>query len=176
MKHSVFYLALVLSPILFFGCSQYDEQVRPLEGDNQTPNLDVTQINGIGYYSGETWDAGGYGADFLIMLTGEFEGCLYVYVDEFDCSPSGAYSESGQEYFHGTYRGQTGSFWTTYKFSDNNEGCENGMYQSANIFHRCQHSIQNDSGEGVFKGVSGRINFKGNVDTGEFPYHGELRW
>jgi hypothetical protein len=55
-------------------------------------------------------------------MTGDLEGCLYIFVDEYECSPSGTYREIGRELFVGSYNGGSGSFWTTYKFEAKYEG------------------------------------------------------
>ena len=76
--------------------------------------------------------------------------------------------------FVGTYNGEEGTFWTNYRFEAKYEGCEDGFFVGAEIFGRCQHPIVEGSGTGVFEGATGRIDFKDNVDTGEFPYKGHI--
>jgi len=138
-------------------------------------NAGNTQISGIGYYADPTdCDYESQGAVFALKITGDLEGCLYVYVEDYGCSPSGTYRESGMEYFVGTYHGEEGTFWTNYKFEAKYEGCEDGFFVGAEIFGRCQHPIVEGSGTGVFEGVTGRVDFKDNVDTGEFPYKGHI--
>jgi len=110
-------------------------------------------------------------------MTGDLNGCLYVFVDEYECSPSGTYREEGREKFIGTYNGQSGTFWTTYKFEAKYEGCSpDGSYLGAEIFGRCQHPIVAGSGTGVFSGVTGQINFKDDIEAGNFPYRAHLRF
>ena len=110
-------------------------------------------------------------------MIGDLEGCWYIFVEEFDCSPSGTYRESGRELFVGTYMGKTGSFWTGYRFEGKYEVCnEDGTYAGLEIFGRCQHPIEDGSGEGVFKGVSGRFDFKDDIAAGNFPYRGHLKF
>ena len=46
----------------------------------------------------------------------------------------------------------------------------------AEIFGRCQHPIVTGSGTGVFNGVTRQINFKDNIEAGNFPYRGQLRF
>ncbi len=70
----------------------------------------------------------------------------------------------------------SGTFWTTYRFEAKYEGCSDGFFEGAEIFGRCQHPIQDGSGEGVFAGVTGRLDFKDNVETGDLPYRGHLRF
>jgi hypothetical protein len=110
-------------------------------------------------------------------LTGDLKGCLNVFIDDFECSPSGTYREEGREYFVGTYKGKTGTFWTGYKFEGKYEGCAaNGAALGAEIFGRCQHPIVEGSGEGAFEGVTGRLDFKDDIEAGNFPYRGHLQF
>ncbi|MEO7801138.1 MAG: hypothetical protein ABIR81_04025, partial [Ginsengibacter sp.] len=119
----------------------------------------------------------GQGAAFAVKMTGDLEGCLYAFIDEFECSPSGTYREEGRELFIGTYKGEAGSFRTAYKFEGKYEDCaENGGASGAEIFGRCQHPIVAGSGDGVFAGVTGRLDFKDDIAAGNFPYRGHLRF
>ena len=139
----------------------------------------ATQISGVGFYAatGECNSPLGQGATFAIKMTGDLEGCLYSFVDDFECSPSGTYREEGRELFIGTYNGETGTFWTGYKFEGKYEGCpKDGDPLGAEIFGRCQHPIVKGSGDGVFDGVTGRLDFKDDIEAGNFPYRGHLRF
>lgn len=183
MKMKRLHLLIACLPLLIVGCDKtnYDTQdvVEPNTGlVDFRSNLGATQIAGIGYYaSSEECDYPGVGADFALGLTGDLEGCLYAFVDSYDCSPSGTYREEGREYFVGTYDGAAGTFWTTYKFEAKFEGCtEDGHFVGAEIFGRCQHPIVKGSGTGVFEGVEGRLDFKDDVESGTFPYRGHLRF
>ena len=110
-------------------------------------------------------------------MTGDIAGCHYVFIDEFECSPGGTYRESGREHFVGTYNGEAGTFWTTYRFESRYEGCaEGGAALGAEIFGRCQHPIVEGSGDGVFDGVTGRLDFVDDIAAGNFPYRGHLRY
>ena len=142
-------------------------------------SMGATQYDGIGYY--DDVDAcnvaGQEGAAFAVRMTGDLEGCLYVFVDEFECSPSGTYREVGRELFIGTYKGSSGSFWTTYRFEAKYEGCaEDGSYLGAEILGRCQHPLVDGSGEGVFEGVSGRLDMKDDIEAGNYPYRGHFKF
>lgn len=136
------------------------------------------QLSGVGFYATqEECDPLSQGATFSIGMTGDLEGCLYAFVDAYDCSPSGTYRESGREYFVGTYKGEAGTFWTKYKFEGRYETCNpDGTYIGAEIFGRCQHPIIAGSGDGVFQGVTGRIDFKDDIAAGNFPYRGHFRY
>lgn len=178
MCAKLFYPILLSLTVILFGCSDVplnDDQIR----SSQDLHLDVgaSQISGVSYYADPAeCDYIGQGADFALILSGDFEGCLYAFVENYNCSPSGTYRESGYELFVGTYKGEQGSFMTGYRFEGKYEGCENGLPVGAEIFGRCQHPIIEDSGTGAFEGVSGRINFKDDVVKQEFPYSGHLRY
>ena len=166
---------------ILFGCSKDKNTISQIEKlpEEQTTahrNTGVTQISGIGYYAiADECDFESQGAAYAIKMTGDLEGCLYVFIDEFECSPSGTYREEGREYFVGTYNGQSGTFWTNYKFEARYEDCDGGPL-GAEIFGRCQHPILEGSGIGVFNGVSGQLNFKDDIEAGNFPYRGHLRY
>ncbi len=136
----------------------------------------ATQLSGIGFFDAtDDCNSASQGATFSIIMTGDLVGCLYTYVDDFKCSPSGTYREIGREYFVGTYNGESGTFWTNYKFEAKFEGCaEDGSYLGAEIKGRCQHAFVKDSGTGVFEGVTGRLDFKDDIEEGNYPYRGHL--
>ncbi len=169
--------------ILVMSCSTVDSEsietdLNTLEGINGSASKGATQISGIGFFDEfDVCDSGGEGADFALQLTGDLEGCLYVFVESYDCSPSGTYRESGTELFVGTYNGVDGTFETAYKFEAKYEECnEDGTFGGAEIFGRCQHPITKGSGTGIFDGVTGRLDFKDDVETGELPYRGHLKY
>jgi hypothetical protein len=135
----------------------------------------ATQISGIGFpaETGECTDSQGEGSDFAIKMTGDLEGCHYVFVETATCSPSGIYLETGTETFVGLYNREAGTFRTTYRFEAKYEDCPNLVVE---IIGRCQHPITAGRGEGVFAGVSGRLDFKDDIEAGNFPYRGHLRF
>lgn len=135
----------------------------------------ATQISGVGFFAepGECTDSEGDGSDFALTLTGDLEGCHYVFVETAECSPSGTYVETGTEISVGRYNGEAGTFRTTYLFTAKYEDCPNLVGE---IVGRCQHPIIAGSGTGVFAGVSGRLDFKDDIAAGNFPYRGHLRW
>jgi len=183
MKHKTFISLSLFVAIVLFACSKNSHTVSQKEAlsEEQTAannGAGATQISGVGFYAttGEC-DYVTQGAAYAIRMTGDLQGCLYAFIDEYECSPSGTYREEGREYFVGTYNGQTGTFWTTYKFEAKYEGCsENGAPLGAEIFGRCQHPIVEGSGTGVFNGISGQLNFKDDIEAGNFPYRGQLRF
>ena len=183
MKHKTFICLSFFLAVILFACSKNSNtgsQNERLPEEQTAANISAgaTQISGVGFYAtaGEC-DYENEGAAYAIRMTGDLQGCLYAFIDEYECSPSGTYREEGREFFVGTYKGQTGTFWTTYKFEARYEGCsENGAPLGAEIFGRCQHPIVTGSGTGVFNGVSGQINFKDDIEAGNFPYRGQLRF
>lgn len=181
MKHKTFICLILLLAVILFSCSKNNNTVSQKETLNEEQTAanigsGATQISGVGFYatSGEC-DYESQGAVYAIKMTGDLEGCLYAFIDDYECSPSGTYREEGREYFVGTYNGQSGTFWTTYKFEAKYEDCDGGPL-GAEIFGRCQHPIEAGSGTGVFAGVSGQINFKDDIEAGNFPYRGQLRF
>jgi hypothetical protein len=168
--------------MLNLGCTKENS---PTEDLTQTENVAAlrasagsTQFDGIGYFdAADECGAAAAGAAYAVTMTGDLEGCLFVFIDEYECSPSGTYREIGREHFVGTYNGEAGTFWTSYKFEAKYEGCaENGSYVGAEIFGRCQHPIVAGSGTGIFEGVSGRMDMKDNVTEGSYPYRGHFRY
>jgi hypothetical protein len=135
----------------------------------------ATQISGIGFFAepDECADPEGAGADFANTMEGDLVGCLYVFVETAESSPSGTYRETGTEIFVGWYNGETGTFRTTYRFEAKYEDVENLVGET---FGRCQHPIVAGSGTDVFDGVTGRLDFKDDIEAGNFPYGGHLRW
>src|SRR5215208_603791 len=139
----------------------------------------ATQISGVARFAdpGECVDPDpegpGAGADYALVMTGDLEGCLYTFVGPAVSSPSGTYRETGTETFVGSYMGESGTFETTYRFEAKYEDV---APPTGEIFGRCQHPIVEGSGTGTFEGVSGRLDFKDDVETGEFLYRGHLRF
>ncbi|MFN2202902.1 MAG: hypothetical protein ACK2UO_17010, partial [Caldilineaceae bacterium] len=60
-----------------------------------------------------------------------------------------------------------------YRFSAKYEDCTNLVNE---IVGRCQHPIIANSGEGAFEDVTGRIDFKDDIEAGDFPYRGHLQY
>jgi len=166
--------------LIIVGCSKDSTLDNDLAQSQQGSDLSTTkkasqgatQLSGIGFFdAADECNFAGQGATFSINMTGDLAGCLYTFVDEFECSPSGTYREIGRDYFVGTYNGESGTFWTTYKFEGKYEGCaEDGSYIGAEIKGRCQHPLVEDSGTGVFDGVKGILLFKDDIEAGNYPY------
>ena len=139
----------------------------------------TNHILGIGYLdtAGDCGDppAGyaGYG-DFTLVMTGDLEGCWYTdIVTAIDHgSPSGIYQERGKEIFVGSLDGgPVGTFTTTYQF---NSKWDPDVSTGSEVHGSCQHPITVGSGTGGFEGVTGRVDFKDDVVTGDYPYRGHI--
>jgi hypothetical protein len=179
--NTIFLRLITCLVLLCFGCQKNYNDTSDLSLSKQANSTRTTgsiQISGIGFFdAADACNSAGQGASYALTLTGDLEGCHYFFVEYFECSPSGTYREQGRELFIGTYKGEAGTFWTTYRFEAKYEGCaENGSYIGAEILGRCQHPIVTGSGTGVFEGVTGRLDFKDDIEAGNFPYRGHLRW
>jgi hypothetical protein len=182
MKNKIFTQLICCLTLMVLGCSNENfESPRLTQGDLKTANsqanvVGAKQITGVGFFDeSDACESSNQGAYFALNMTGDLEGCLYVFVDDYECSPSGTYREIGRELFVGTYNGESGTFWTNYRFEAKYEGCsEEGFFLGAEIFGRCQHPIIDGSGDGVFEGVTGRLNFYDDIETGSYPYKGHL--
>jgi hypothetical protein len=132
----------------------------------------ATQISGVGFFDeDDVCDSGSVGADFALIMTGDLEGCLYTFVETQESAPSGTYRETGTELFVAS--NGAGTFETTYRFEAKYEDVDN---LDGEIFGRCQHPIVEGSGTGIFEGVTGRVDFKDDVEAGNFPYRGHLQY
>jgi hypothetical protein len=175
---------LLLAIGLFLSCEKEIVQDQTKETQLAKAAAEISsngaaQVSGVGFYAEPLeCDVAAQGATYAVKMTGDLEGCLYVFIDDFNCSPSGTYRETGREYFVGTYKEEgSGTFWTTYKFEAKYEGCaENGAALGAEILGRCQHPIVKGSGDGIFEGVTGRLDLKDDIEAGNFPYRGHLKF
>ena len=133
----------------------------------------ATQVSGVGFFDEAEPPvcAPVMDADFAVIMTGDLEGCLYTFIETQERSPSGTYRETGTELFVDS--DGTSTFETTYRFEAK---YEDASTQSGEIFGRCQHPIVEGSGTGIFEDVTGRIDFKDDVEAGTFPYRGHLRF
>jgi hypothetical protein len=133
----------------------------------------ATQISGVAFFAdtGDCVDPEGVGADYAVVMTGDLKGCLYTFVETAESSPSGTYRETGTELFVDSEG--AGTFETTYRFEAKYEDVAD---PATEIFGRCQHPIVEGSGTGIFEGVSGRLDFKDDIEAGNFPYRGHLRY
>ena len=143
----------------------------------------ATQISGIGYVPGEgectdvVVNEVGQVADSATKMTGDLEGCQYVFVETHTCGPSGIYIETGSEIYILDGPNGQGTFNTTYRFQAKFEGCgADGFPIGAELFGGCQHPIVANTGTGDYEGVTGRLHFKDDIAAGNFPYTGHLKW
>jgi hypothetical protein len=111
--------------------------------------------------------------DFALDVSGDLDGCWYVAVDDARyIEGSGVYLETGRERFVGCLDGDgCGTFDTTYRF----EAKFTDVDLTEEIHGRCQHPITAGTGTDGFAGVTGRVDFKDDVDAGIFYYRGHLR-
>ena len=134
----------------------------------------ATQISGLGSYDARCDPTSvDPDASYAIILHGDLEGCLYTFVETAESSPSGTYRETGTELFVGSTSEGAGTFETTYRFEAKYEDLND---PATEIFGRCQHPIVEGSGTGIFEGASGILLFKDDIEAGNFPYRGHLRW
>ena len=184
MNNKIFIL-LIFCLALIIGCgkdnpmSEAQSKQAPVSNTQESVSKKgAIQISGLGVFDApDACDAQSQGAAYSLTMSGDLVGCLYTYVDGFECSPSGTYREVGREYFVGTYNGQLGTFWTNYKFEAKYEGCAaNGSFVGAEIKGRCQHPIAVGSGTGVFEGLTVRLAFRDDIANGNYPFTGHLQF
>ena len=128
----------------------------------------TTQISGVGVFDGNA-ECTEIPSLFTMKMDGDLVGCWYTTSFEVvQSTPSGVYQERGTETFIGCLADLTtcGTFSTTYKFT------AKYAVDGAEIHGRCQHPIV--SGTGDFEGATGRVDFKDDVQTGEFHYRGHI--
>ncbi len=134
----------------------------------------ATTFSGIATWpsEGQCTDLDGF--SYVVVMTGDLQGCHYTFVDTATCSPGGAYNETGHEMFIGTYNGQPGTFETTYRFTAKYNNCTDFK----ELQGRCQHPLVDGSGTGVFEGMTGRLDMRDHNEAGVplyFPYRGYLQ-
>lgn len=178
---------MIFCLVLILGCSKDDigpQKLKISDLDKQASVSGkwsgVSRVRGVGFYgTPDVCNPASQGATYSVIMTGDLEGCLYAFVDEFKCLGNGYYFEKGREYFVGTYKGKSGTFRTTYNFEAKFEGCNgDGTPAGLEIFGLCQHPLVEGSGQGVFKGATGRLDFVDNVKATpiNFPYIGTLKF
>ena len=122
-------------------------------------------------------DCGLAGSDFALLMTGDLEGCLSIFVQGFTCKEVNDfdhYTERGRETFVGTWRGKQGRFTTTYVVdAAYAEGFCQSFDFTLELSGSCIHKIQGRSGafkdaEGVYKMYDVITNVTGDPVTGAF--------
>jgi hypothetical protein len=115
-----------------------------------------------------------------LQLSGSFEGCWYLTaIEDSRWNPvSGIYREVGTEEFVGCldFEGAEvcGTFDTTFRFTAQFPPGPEPDFANE-IRGRCQHPITAGTGTDGFAGVTGRLDFKDDVDAGVFYYRGHVR-
>lgn len=91
MKHRFIYLPVAILVLL------------ALIIPSQALALGATQFSGVAYWPGEgqCTDPEGAGSSYVVLMTGDLQGCHYTFVETAVCSPGGAYNETGHEVFVG---------------------------------------------------------------------------
>lgn len=117
------------------------------------------------------------GSDYAILLTGDLEGCLSTFVQDFKCKELEHYDlylEEGREVFVGKFRGKEGRFRTTYTFdAAYAKGFCQSFDASLEVGGGCNHKINGGSrvfedAEGLIKFIDVIANVTGDPLTGEF--------
>ena len=133
----------------------------------------AAQVAGIGTLDieGEICDRGVAEVFPPTVMTGDLNGCWYVDAFTGGSHPSGTYQETVTETFVGCLADGTtcGTFGTMHRFE------AKFAPDGSEIFGRCQHPIVSGSGTEGFEGVSGRVDFKDDVDAGVLRYRGYLK-
>ena len=122
-------------------------------------------------------DCGAAGSDFALLMSGDLEGCLSIFVQGYTCKELNGfahYTERGREAFAGTWRGKNGRFATKYVVD---AAYASGFCQSLEytleLSGSCTHHIEGRSGvfagtEGVFTLFDVITNVTGDPVTGAF--------
>jgi len=103
-------------------------------------------------------------------MAGGLVGCWYTdTVEVLHSTANGAYQERGTETFIGCLSDETtcGTFSTTYKFTAKYAA------DGSELHGHCEHPLV--SGTGDFAGITGQVNFRDEVQTGEFLYKGHVQ-
>lgn len=119
------------------------------------------------------------GSDFAILLTGDLEGCLSIFIEGYRCKELEDYDlylENGREVFVGTFHGKSGRFRTTYTIdAAYAKGFCQSFDPSLQVGGGCDHEINGGSrifrdAEGLIKFIDVVANVTGDPLTGEFMY------
>ncbi|MDH3192905.1 MAG: DUF3224 domain-containing protein [Acidimicrobiia bacterium] len=134
----------------------------------------ATQVSGLGLPgapgAAPCDDAEYADAHYAIGMVGDLEGCIYGYITDYRFHPSGTYQEYAEEIFVGSYGSLSGTFELTEFFTAKFDADGNP------VWGRCKHPIVTGSGTGDFAGLTGRLDFKDDIEAGSAPYKGHLRF
>ena len=103
-------------------------------------------------------------------MAGDLVGCWYTdTVEVLHSTANGAYQERGTETFIGCLSDGTtcGTFSTTYEFTAKYAA------DGSELHGHCEHPLV--SGTGDFAGITGQVDFRDDVQTGEFFYKGHFQ-
>lgn len=130
-----------------------------------------TQISGVGVFV-STAECPDRPSPYYppIKMAGGLIGCWYTDWLEVVHDPvNGVYQERGTETFVGCLSDGTtcGTFSTTYKFTAKLAA------DGSEIHGHCEHPLV--SGTGDFAGITGQVDFRDNVQTGEYYYKGHFQ-
>jgi len=132
-----------------------------------------TRISGNSTFA----DCGVSGSDFGVLMTGDLEGCLSIFVQGYTCKEVNGfahYTERGREAFVGTLRGKHGRFTTNYTVdAAYASGFCGSLDYSLELSGSCIHHIHGKTGafadrEGVFTLFDVITNVTGDPVTGDF--------
>ena len=158
-------LFLAMMALLLFAA-----QVSAGDGNNG-----MTQLSGSGVFdvNGECTDFVvdpesdlGVGPHFAIVLNeGDLQGCMYIIVDSWSCTPGDTYREYGREIYVIDGPEWSGTFQTTYFGQIKWNSCDpDGVPDGIEIFGFCQHPlVLGEYTDGAFEGVTGKLKFKDDV-------------
>lgn len=142
-----------------------------------SPAMAAGSVQISGQTSAATCDAPPEGyedfTDYAFAIDGDLVGCVYgqITIARFH-EGSGTYQERANEVFTGYWNGQHGTVEMTENYTAKaGSDSATGLY-----FARCKHPIVAGTGTGVLEGVTGRLDFKDDVDAGTAEYKGHLRW
>jgi len=122
-------------------------------------------------------DCGLEGSDAALLLTGDLEGCLSIFIRGSECNELEVfdlYLERGREVFVGELHGKPGIFRTSYTFEGAYApGFCQSFAGSLEVGGGCIHRIDGKSGvfkhaEGLFTFIDVITNVTGDPVTGEF--------
>jgi len=132
-----------------------------------------TRISGNSTFA----DCGVDGSDFGILMTGDLQGCLSIFVKGYSCREVNGfahYTERGREAFVGSLRGKHGRFTTNYTVdAAYASGFCDSLDFSLELSGSCIHHIHGKTGvfadrEGVFTLFDVITNVTGDPVTGAF--------
>lgn len=105
---------------------------------------------------------------YAFHLSGDLTGCIYGVILDARLHPSGTYQEIADEIFV-----SDANELDTFKMKEFYTAKFNADFSL--VFARCKHPIVEGSGTNAYEGVSGRLDFKDDVEAGIAYYRGHLK-